>query len=88
MQPRQNIDLLLLYYHFRAATESSIPAIGPNQPTQNTNRDYGNELDFMVKWTFSSRSNLLLGYSHVWAGSKIVNPADAQLFCMHWTVEF
>jgi hypothetical protein len=92
MKPHQKIELLLWYYHFMANQDTDIvPSIG-GTPTQRTNsKDWGDEVDVTAKYVFGPRSNVLFGYSHFWAGNKIIPPGgavDADFFYTQWELNF
>ncbi len=87
MKPTKKLSLLFWYYHFMSAEASAVPAIG-GQPTQNTSKDLGDELDIIAKYGISARSNVLLGYSHFWRGNKLTGPQDADFVYMQWTTNF
>jgi len=89
--PHKDWKLLLWYYHFMAVEGSDIvPSIG-GTPAQNNSTDWGDEIDFIATYNISPRSDILFGYSHFWAGSKIAPPGgaeDADFFYTQFTVNF
>jgi hypothetical protein len=86
-KPNEKISLLLWYYYFLSASDGPVLSIG-GTPNQNTDRDFGQELDFTVKYQCAPRSDLLAGYSHFWRGEKILNPSDADFVYVQWTLNF
>ena len=70
MKPHAKWNLLLWYYYFGAAeTEDIIPGVAvPSNAAPAGEDDFGQELDFIAKYTISPRSNILFGYSHLWRG--------------------
>ena len=48
----------------------------------------GDELDVIAKYGLNSRSNVLIGWSHFWRGSKILAPTDADFFYAQWELSF
>lgn len=92
MKPHQKINVLLWYYHLMANQDTDIvPSIG-GTPVQSTNsKDWGDELDVIIKYLYGPRSNILFGYSHFWAGNKITPPGgavDADFFYCQWELNF
>lgn len=89
LAPSKKVDLLFWYYHLMANSATDIvPSLG-STPTQSmTSKDWGNELDFIAKYKINPRSNLLVGYSHFWAGNKILAPEDADFTYVQWELNF
>ncbi|MEM9186325.1 MAG: alginate export family protein [Planctomycetota bacterium] len=92
MKPSSKWNLLFWYYYLGAAVDTDIiPGVASNTaPIQNTTSDdWGHELDIIAKRTLGPRSNILFGYSNVWAGDKIINPlSDAQFYYTQWELNF
>lgn len=89
MQPTDKLKLLLWYYNFQSAEAGDIvPGIGGTPAQDPTSQDFGNELDFVATYQFNPRRSLLLGYSHLWAGDKIINGQDADFFYLQLTTNF
>lgn len=92
MKPSSKFNLLIWYYYLGAAVDSDIvPGVATNTvPIQNNvSDDFAHELDIIGKYQISPRSNILLGYSNVWAGNKINNPqSDANFFYSQWELNF
>lgn len=92
MKPTDKWSLLFWYYYIGAAVDSDIvPGVATNTaPIQNTTSDdLAHELDIIASRTLGPRSNILFGYSNVWAGNKIVNPlSDANFFYTQWELNF
>ncbi len=94
MAPNDKWKLLFWYYYIGAAVDgdivpgvaSAVPA-GQQDPTSD---DFLQELDIIAKRTLGPRSNILFGYSNVWAGSKVINPidSDANFFYCQWELNF
>jgi hypothetical protein len=89
MKPSKKWDLLIWYWHFVANSGADIvPSLG-GTPVQSLSRThFGDEIDFLAKYTIGPRSNLLLGYSHFWRGDKILAPKDADFFYTQWELNF
>lgn len=89
MAPSKKVNFLFWYYYLGAnQAEDIIPGVAVPS-NQNTNsKDFGNELDFIAKYTIGPRSNLLLGYSHLWRGDKIIGNSDAQFIYTQWEMNF
>ena len=92
MNPHKKVSLLLWYYHMMAdRAQDIVPSIGGTPAQSTTSTDWGDELDFIVKYSFRPRSNILFGYSHFWAGNKITPPGgavDADFFYTQWELNF
>ncbi len=86
-KPSDKLTLTTWYYHFQSNDALAVPAIG-GTPNQSANRYYGNELDFTAKYALSARSGMLLGWSHLWRGEKILNPQDADFVYLQYHVNF
>jgi hypothetical protein len=86
-KPHDKVSLLLWYYYFFSATGDPVLSIG-GTPNQNADQDFGQELDFIVKYQIAPRSDILAGYSHFWRGEKIINPDDADFVYVQWTLNF
>lgn len=90
MKPTPRTTILLWYWHFMAAEKGDIvPAIG-GTPTQNlASDDLGDELDLIVTFGLSPRSNILFGYSHFWRGERLAgSPEDADFFYSQYSLSF
>lgn len=93
MKPHKKINLLVWYYHLMANQDSDIvPSIGGTPAQSTTSKDWGDELDIIVKYNLDPRSNLLFGYSHFWAGNKITSASptatDAEFIYTQWELNF
>ncbi|MGI9455139.1 MAG: alginate export family protein [Aeoliella sp.] len=92
MKPHKKVDLLLWYYHLMANQDTDIvPSIGGTPAQSAGSKDWGDEIDVIVKYTFDPRSNLLVGYSRFWAGNKITpvgGAVDADFFYTQWELNF
>ncbi len=86
-KPCKKVNLLAWYYIFQSNQPGAVPSIG-GTPPQNASRDLGQELDLVVKYSISPRSNVLLGYSHFWRGDKITTSNDADFVYGQWTLNF
>ncbi len=87
MKPSPKWNLLLWYWHFMSDTAAPVPSIG-NTPAQTASRNFGDELDIILKRTISPRSNVLIGWSHFWQGRKIVGTNDADFVYGQYTLNF
>jgi len=89
MQPTKRLSLLLWYHNFTAAEEEdNIRSLGGTPAQDPTVADFGNELDFIANFKMTPRTSLLAGYSHLWAGDKIINGEDADFFYLQWQTNF
>ena len=89
MKPAKRLELLFWYYYFFANQAGDIvPAITSSTPQNLTSDEFGQELDFTARYLIGPRSNVLLGYSHFWRGSKITAPHDADFTYMQWEWNF
>ena len=89
MAPTDKLSLLLWYYNFQAAEASDvIPGIGGTPAQDPNSKDFGNELDFIATYKINPRRSVLLGYSHFWAGDKIIGGQDADFFYVQFTSNF
>ena len=87
--PTKKLKLLLWYYNFQSARENDIvPALGGTSAQSLEERDLGNEIDFLANWNINSRTNLLIGYSHFFAGDKLLDNTDADFFYLQATKRF
>jgi hypothetical protein len=80
--PSQKLKLLAWYHVFfldeaRDALYNANGAVIRFDPTGAAGRDVGQELDLTAQFIFSPRTDLLVGYSHFWAGDfvRATNPA-------------
>jgi hypothetical protein len=87
--PSAKLQMLAWYWHFTADKASDIvPAIG-GTPAQSLGRtNLGDELDLLGTITLGPRSNLGIGWSHFWRGSKILAPKDADFAYTQYTLNF
>jgi hypothetical protein len=89
MKPQEKLELLFWYYNFTAISHSDvIPGVGFQSDQRFDSRSFGNELDMTAKYALSPRSYLLVGYSHLWRGSKIIGTNDADFFYTQWELNF
>lgn len=89
MKPQDKLELLFWYYYFGTDSATDVvPGVGFNATQSTTSTDFGHELDFTAKYLLTARSNLLFGYSHLWAGSKIIGTDDADFVYTHWELNF
>ena len=91
MKPTEKVNVLLWYYHLMSNQDTDIvPGIGGTPAQSGISKDFGDELDLIVKYTIGPRSNILFGWSHLWRGNKIqtTNPSDADFFYTQYTVNF
>ena len=90
-KPTDKLTFLLWYYHLMANQDTDIvPSIGGTPAQSAASKDWGDELDLVATYTINPRSNILFGWSHFWAGNKIVaaNKSDADFFYTQWTQNF
>jgi len=89
MQPREKLSLLLWYYYFGAnQAQDLVPGVAVPSAQNVTSKDFGNELDLLAKYQISPRSDLVLGYSRLWRGNKIIGTNDANFFYTQWSLQF
>lgn len=89
MKPHQKWNLLLWYYYFGAAEEDDIiPGVAVPSAQLLGEDDFGQELDFIARYAITPRSSILFGWSHLWAGDKIIGTDDANFFYTEWTLDF
>ena len=89
MNPTKKLKLLLWYHSFQAAEASDVvPGIGGTPAQDPTSTDFGHELDFIANLNINPRNSVLVGYSHLWAGDKIINGQDADFFYLQLTRRF
>lgn len=87
--PTKKLDLLLWYYYLGANQEGDIiPGVAVPSNQNLTSDDFGNELDLIAKYKFGPRSNLVLGYSNLWRGNKIIGNNNAEFFYSQWELNF
>jgi hypothetical protein len=87
--PSKNWNLLVWYWHFMANQDTDlVPAIGGTPPQSLSSKDFGDELDLILKYNFGPRSNILVGWSHLWRGNKILAPNDADFIYTQWELNF
>jgi len=68
-----------------------VPSIGGTPTESTTSKDWGDELDVLLTYAITPRSNILFGWSHFWPGSKITPPGgarDADFFYTQWETNF
>jgi prepilin-type N-terminal cleavage/methylation domain-containing protein len=89
MKPHDKLEFLLWYWHFMSNTASDIvPAIGGTPIQRTDSKHLGDELDLLLKYNVSPRTNVLFGWSHFWRGNKIDAPRDADFFYTQWELNF
>ncbi len=98
-QPHKKINLLLWWhvFHLDQARDALYNANGAAiriDPTGNSGRYAGQELDFTLQYTFNPRCDVLFGYSHFFPGDfvKNTNPpgvtGDVDFYYSQWTYRF
>ena len=92
-------------FHLDQARDALYNAAGApiyQDPTGSSGTDVGQELDLLLQWTLTPRSDLWFGYSHFWAGDYFDSPViqdparplgradgkDADFFYSQFTVRF
>ena len=89
MNPNEKTKLLFWYYHLMANQDTDIIQSVGGTPAQSTaSKDFGDELDITLQRNLTARSNVLFGWSHLWRGSKILAPEDADFFYTQWEFNF
>lgn len=99
VSPHKKVDLVFWYHVFnlQQPTDALYNAGGipiRHDPTGAAGRDVGQELDFLVKFKLRPRSDLICGYSHLWAGDflRATTPAGTRLgedfYYTQFTVRF
>jgi hypothetical protein len=89
MNPTKKLKLLLWYHNFTAAqADDIVPGVAVPSVQNTTSDDFGNELDFIANLNINPRSSVLVGYSHLWAGDKIISERDADFFYLQFTRRF
>lgn len=89
LKPKKKVDLLFWYYYLGAAREDDIiPGVAFQTPQNTTSPVFGNELDLIAKYSIDARQNILLGYSHLWRGEKILGDRDADFTYLQWELNF
>ena len=86
-KPAPKWNALFWYYHFMSNTDAPVASLGNTAP-QNTSKDLGDELDFVLKYSICPRSNVLFGWSHFWRGNKINGTTNADFLYGQYTLNF
>ncbi|MFV2068325.1 MAG: alginate export family protein [Pirellulales bacterium] len=109
VKPTKKLKLLLWYHMFylQSRFDALYNAGGAplyQDPTGGSGNQVGTELDFIAKWQFNPRTDILIGYSHFFAGNYFnsaaiqggpaglatngANGKDADFVYTQWTVNF
>ncbi len=98
MNPHQKVKLLMWYHIFHLENMNDVPYSVVMTPFNAGNLPrasaLGQELDTVVSWTISPRTNLLFGYSQFFAGDYyhktpgVPYDGDASFFYTQFTVNF
>ncbi|OHB85633.1 MAG: hypothetical protein A2V98_22590 [Planctomycetes bacterium RBG_16_64_12] len=98
MSPCEKVKLLLWYYAFFLENQNDVPytlAMTPFNPANAPASAYlGQEFDLITTWQISTRTNLLFGYSHFFAGDYYHNTpgvphdGDADFFYTQFALDF
>lgn len=98
LKPSKKLSLLIWYHYFFLATQSDTPYSVVMTPFNAGNTpgstDLGHEIDLLAKYSIGPRSNLVLGYSHFFAGNYYTATpgtpfqGDASFIYSQWTVNF
>ena len=91
IRPHRKLSLKLWYHYFAADSAADlVPSNGGTPPQDSSSTDFGHELDLLARLDLNARSNVLLGWSHLWPGEKIVTASrtDADFFYAQWEVNF
>ena len=77
------------YHNLNAAeAEDTIASLGGTPAQSLLVEDFGNEIDFVANFQMTARTNILAGYSHFFAGDKIIDGEDADFFYLTWQTNF
>ncbi len=89
MNPTKKLKLLFWYHNFSAVQANQIiPGVAVPSAQQAGSEDFGNELDFIANLNINPRNSLLVGYSHLWRGDRIIGDTDADFFYLQVTRRF
>ncbi len=98
VQPTERLQLLVWYYYFFLENRNDTPysvAMTPfNAANPAASADLGQELDLLATYQLTPRSDLVLGYSHFFAGDYyrltpgVPYTGDANFFYTQWTLNF
>jgi len=101
MSPHERVKFLAWFHVFRLQNGNDVPynlnnsAYAGLAPGTSVSRDLGTELDLILDFTLTERTDLLFGYSHFWAGDYYTAPGsvapvstDADFFYTQFTVNF
>jgi len=98
LSPTKKLKLLLWYYVFFLENKNDVPysvVMTPfNQGNAPASAYLGQELDLTASWQMNPRANLLLGYSHFFAGDYyrdtpgVPHRGDADFFYTQFTLNF
>ncbi len=100
LQPHEKVQLLAWYYYFRLQNGNDVPytvVMTPyiDLPGGTGVKDLGHEIDLALAWSMTSRTELLFGYSHFFAGefynsdpALVPLPNHADFFYTQFTVNF
>lgn len=83
LKPAPKVTFLCWFYHFFSDQYGdAVPSIGGTPAQSAASRKFGDEIDLLMSYSVSPRTNILVGYSHLFAGPKIVAPnvSDADFF--------
>jgi hypothetical protein len=94
-QPHEKLKVLVWYYYFMLQNGNDTPYNVNMTPFNPANapasRDLGHELDLLFTYSINPRMDLVVGYSHFFAGQYYANtppgfPSDASFFYTqyHW----
>jgi hypothetical protein len=98
LQPSPKLKLLVWYYYLALATTSDTPYninMSPFNPGNTPgSRDLGHEIDFLATITLNARMDVVLGYSHFFAGNYysttdgVQFDGDGDFFYAHYQWNF
>ncbi len=89
LKPTDKLSLLFWYYNFQSVEANDpITSLGGTPAQDPSSDDFGNELDFVADYKIDDRRSFLVGYSHFWAGDRIINGQDADFFYLQFTTNF
>ena len=89
MAPTKKLSFLLWYYNFQSVESNDpITSIGGTPAQDVTSDDFGNELDFIATYKINPRRSVLFGYSHFWAGDRIIDGNDADFVYAQFQTNF
>ena len=88
-KPRDRLTFIAWYHNFQAAEEEdTILSLGGTPAQDLTTTDFGNEIDLLLNFQATPRSNIIAGYSHFFVGDRIIGGEDADFFYLTFQQNF